>query len=136
MLHSSGVLQINYLQDKYGNKLLYTYDRYDRPKNLYLIPRGRNDRIELLEFIYNENTGNLVVIYDSVAQRAVVFRYSNYHDDDISAIGYRYLRQIDYAVSTPHADSNSWYLFALDSNRREYITVYDSAEYTVHKKSP
>ena len=129
MLSSSYCWRLTYIEDINGNRLLFTYAASHKPTKISLLPNGHSTPIDLLEFVYHQSTGALLMVYNATAKTATVFRYSYNYNSDIIQNGYRYLRQIDYAVGNTDATSNDFYNFALNAVSDTNIEVYDSASY-------
>jgi hypothetical protein len=129
MLSSSYCWRLSHIEDIHGNRLIFTYAASHKPTKISLLPNGHSTPIDLLEFVYHQSTDALLMVYNATAKTATVFRYSYSYNSDIISNGYRYLRQIDYAVADSSVTSDDWYSFALDATANTGITVYDSAKY-------
>lgn len=125
--------RLKHIEDINGNQLIYSYENVYypifRPVKISLLPNGKTESIDLLEFRYHTSTGNLIMVYNHAAEIAVVMRYSNSYNSQISASGYKLLRQIDYAAGSSSVTADDWYNFALNQTTNNNITVYESAQY-------
>ena len=116
------------LEDRYGNKVEFTYDSSYRPTAVSVKPYGRSAIVMLNLYYYS--TGKLRMIYNSASKDAVVFRYSSTYRGSITTASTNYLRRIDYAQGSSAVTLTDWESFAQNQTYLTNITLNASAEYS------
>ena len=102
--------QLSSIADRNGNKLLFNYDElYIKPLNVKLDPAGAEvGEIEILRFVYSENSTVPKAVYDVITGRGAVFSFSSANDGSISETARQYLRCVDFVTGNAAWSDNNW----------------------------
>lgn len=113
------------ITDAAGNTLVFQFNSSLQPTTVCLRLAGTVYSVPMLELFYSNN--RLVRIYDPIARRAAVLRYSDTYSNVTFSDTGSILRQIDFAYSTSPAAG--WIPYTSASGSGNYISTYASARY-------